>query len=241
MDIFYFAIAGIFISELFIEKGIVKILCRYVGFFRKEGFWRRGFAGQFFMAFFSLAIMSLLGFGEEFGLTFRNANESLRLFLLYGLPFAVFYSAVTYLFIRKSKDAPNIDWIRNPSNRNGHLIYCFTMNGVGEELFYRGLILGSLSIRLVGSISLGSFDLMYSTVIVSILFILVHLENVINKDETAGEFFLNLPYRATIAFVLGITFQITGSLLAPIIIHNISNGFLSIAAWQATKNKTNRP
>jgi membrane protease YdiL (CAAX protease family) len=235
MDIFYFAIAGIFVIELLIEKGIVKMLRKHVDFFKKEGFWRRGFAGQLVMTFFSIAIMGLLGFGEEFGLTLRNINESLRLFLLFGLPFAVFYSVGAYLFIRKSEGALSIGWMRNPSNRNGHLIYCFTMNGVGEELFYRGLIQGSLSIRLIGFMSLGSFDLMYSTTIASILFILIHLENVIDKDETMEEFFLNLPYRTIIAFMLGITFQLTGSLLAPIIIHNTSNGFLSIAAWQATK------
>jgi len=30
-DFFYFVIACIFVSELFVEKGIVKVLCRCVG------------------------------------------------------------------------------------------------------------------------------------------------------------------------------------------------------------------
>jgi len=231
----YLAVVGFFVGEWILQKGVVKLLCRYLGFFRKEGFWRRGFAGQFVMAFFSLAMMGLLGFGDEFGLTLRNVDESLWLLLLLA-PFAVFYSLGAYLFIKKNKGAISMEWMKNPLDRNGTMVYCFTMNGIGEELFFRGLIQGSLSTELTIFIPLGSFDLMYSTIIVSILFILVHLENVINKDETKGEFFLNLPYRVTIAFILGITFQITGSLLAPIIIHNISNGFSIIAAWQATKN-----
>jgi hypothetical protein len=232
----YLAVVGFFVGEWMLQKGVVKLLCRYLGFFRKEGFWRRGFAGQFVMAFFSLAMMGLLGFGDEFGLTLRNVGESLWLLLSFGLPFAVFYSLGAYLFIKKNKGAISMEWMKNPSDRNGTMVYCFTMNGIGEELFFRGLIQGSLSTELTLFIPLGSFNLMYSTIIVSILFILVHLENVINKDETKGEFFLNLPYRAAIAFILGITFQITGSLLAPIVIHNISNGFSIIAAWQATKN-----
>lgn len=234
MDI-YLAVVGFFVGEWILQKAVVKLLCRHSGFFRKEGFWRRGFAGQFVMAFFSLAMMGLLGFGDEFGLTLRNVDESLWLLLLLA-PFAVFYSLGAYLFIKKNKDAISMEWMKNPSDRKGTIIYCFTMNGIGEELFFRGLLQGSLSTGLTIFIPLGSFNLMYSTIIVSIIFILVHVENVINKDETKGEFFLNLPYRAAIAFILGITFQITGSLLAPIVIHNISNGFSIIAAWQATKN-----
>ena len=231
----YLAVVGFFVGEWILQKGVVKLLCRYLGFFRKEGFWRRGFAGQFVMAFFSLAMMGLLGFGDGFGLTLRNADESLWLLLLLA-PFAVFYSLGAYLFIKKNKGAISMEWMKNPSDRNGTIVYCFTMNGIGEELFFRGLLQGFLSTGLTILIPLGSFNLMYSTIVVSILFILVHVENVINKDETKGEFLLNLPYRATIAFILGITFQITGSLLAPIVIHNISNGFSIIAAWQATKN-----
>jgi len=239
MDI-YLAVVGFFVGEWILQKGVVKLLCRYSGFFRKEGFWRRGFAGQFVMAFFSLAMMGLLGFGDEFGLTLRNVNESLWLLLLLA-PFAIFYSLGAYLFIKKNKGAISMEWMKNPLDRKGTIIYCFTMNGIGEELFYRGLLQGSLSTGLTTFIPFVSFNLMYSTIVVSILFILVHFENVINKDETKWEFFLNLPYRVIIAFILGVTFQITGSLLAPIIIHNISNGFSIIAAWQATKNETNRP
>jgi hypothetical protein len=236
----YFAVVVFFVGEFLIEKGIVKILYRRVNFFRKEGFWRRGFAGQFVMALFSLSIMSLLGFGNEFGLTLQNSDESLWILLSFGLPFAVFYSFGAYLFIKKSKAVLSMNWMKNPSDRYGMLIYCFTMNGVGEELFFRGLLQGLLSTELISFITLGSFNLMYSTIVISILFVLIHLEDVTTKDETIGEFFLHLPYRTILAFALSITFQLTGSLLAPIIMHNISNGFLTIAAWQATKRNLNR-
>jgi len=45
MDIFYITLVGIFVAELIIEKGIVKMLYRHVDSFKKEGFQRRGFAG----------------------------------------------------------------------------------------------------------------------------------------------------------------------------------------------------
>jgi membrane protease YdiL (CAAX protease family) len=202
--------------------------------------WRRGFVGQFLRAFFSFVVMGLLGFKEEFGLTLQNVNESLWLLLSLGLPFAILFACGAFILMRKGQSGklpmPSADWMKNPSERIGHIIYCFTMNGVGEEMFYRGLIQGYLSVNMVGFILVGSFPLMYSTVLASVLFILIHLENVRTKDESMAEYLFMLPYRTIITFILGITFQLTGSLFAPIIIHNVSNGFLSIVAIQATRN-----
>lgn len=236
----YLAVIGFFVCEWILQKGVVKLLCRYSGFFRKEGFWRRGFAGQLSMAFFSLLVMGLLGFGEQFGLTLQNTDESLRLILSLGLPFALLFSLIAFLLMRMNRSGelpmPTAEWMKNRSDLIGHVVYCFTMNGVGEELFYRGLIQGYLSVNMTGFIMLGSFPLMFSTILVAILFVLVHLENVKNKDETMAEYLLMLPHRTIIAFILGITFQLTNSLLAPIIIHNISNGLLSIAGYEGAKN-----
>lgn len=79
---------------------------------------------------------------------------------------------------------------------------------------------------------------MYSTILASVIFILVHLGNVVTKDETMREYIFMLPFRAMSAFIFGITFQLTDSLLAPLISHNLSNGFLSLAAIQAVKDRT---
>jgi len=196
------------------------------------------------MTVFSAAVMGLLGFGPEFGLTIQNLTESIGLIFLMGLPFAVLFSLGAYLFMRKGQSGnlpmTSAEWLKSPYDRAGHVVYCFTLNGLGEEMFYRGLIQGFLSVNMAGFIFLGSFSLMYSTLFASILFVLIHLENVLNKDETLAEYFFMLPYRTIIAFILGITFQLTGSLLAPIIIHNVSNGFLSIAAIQAMKNSAHK-
>lgn len=241
-NIFYLVVVGVLIGEHITTNVCLKLLYRSGILKRESPFWRRGFASQFSMVVFSLVVMGLLGFGEEFGLTLQNVNESLSLVLSWGLPFAVLFSCGAFLFIKKGQSGklpmPGADWMKSPSDRVGHIAYCFTMNGVGEEMFYRGLIQGYLSVSMTGFILFGSFSLMYSTLLVSILFILIHLENVKNKDETMAEYFFMLPYRTVIAFVLGITFQLTSSLLAPIIIHNVSNGFLSIAAIQATKNRS---
>jgi membrane protease YdiL (CAAX protease family) len=236
-------IAGVLVGEELTERLLLKILRRgFPSFFEKKAFWRRGFAGKFWMVFFSLVVMGLLGFGEQFGLTLQNLNESLRLILLLGLPFAVLLSLGVFIFVKKGRNGksqmPLTDWMKNPSDRMGHLVYCFTINGIGEEMFYRGLIQGYLSVNWIDFVSVGSFPLMYSTILASVIFILVHLGNVVTKDETMREYIFMLPFRAMSAFIFGITFQLTGSLLAPIVEHNLSNGFLSLAGIQAVKDRS---
>jgi len=237
---FYFLVIGMLIGEYIVEKMLVKTVCRYSDFFKKGPFWRRGVAGQLSMAFFSLLVMGLLGFGEQFGLTLQNTDESLWLILSFGLPFALLFSLIAFLLMRRNRSGelpmPAAEWMKNRSDLIGHVVYCFTMNGVGEELFYRGLIQGYLSVNMIGFMMLGSFPLMFSTILVAILFVLVHLENVRTNDETLAEYLFMLPYRTIIAFILGITFQLASSLLAPMIIHNISNGLLSIAGYVGAKN-----
>jgi hypothetical protein len=245
MSVFYFIVAGVLIGEYSTGRLFMKTLRRgFPSSFERKAFWRRGFAGQFWMVFFSLVIMGSLGFSEQFGFTLQNLNKSLWLVLSLGLPFVALFSVGAFILMKKGQTGkapmPSADWMKNPSDRKGHLVYCFTMNGVGEEMFYRGLIQGYLAMNMTGYVLLGSFPLMYSTILASVIFILVHLENVMTRDETMAEYLFMLPYRTIIALILGVTFQLTTSLLAPIIIHNASNGFLSIAAFRAVKDNKSK-
>jgi len=234
---YYIIVIALLLADEIIAKTVLKVSRQqFPSFFKSTAFWRVGLLQQFCRLFLSLVAMGLLGFKEEFGLTLQNMNESLRLILSLGLPFAVFFSVGAYVVVKKSQpegaSMPSTDWMKNSSDRIGTIAYCFSMNGIGEENFYRGLIQGYLSLNMTGFILLGSFPLLYSTLLVAIIFILVHFYTM---GETTAEFITMLPYRIIIAFILGITFQLTGSLLAPIVIHNISNGLLVLAAILASK------
>ena len=56
-----------------------------------------------------------------------------------------------------------------------------------------------------------------------LIFILAHLNNVFGK-ENIKQFLNLLPGRVIMSFILSYTFQISGSLLYPIIIHNFTDG-----------------
>ena len=239
--IFYLVVAGVLSADFMTSFVALKVLRRrFPSFFKKGVFWRVGLPTQFVRFFLSLGIMGLLGFKEQFGLTLQNVNESLWLILLLGLPVAALFSGGAFMFMRKSRNGetadylPSSDWMKTSSDRIGTIVYTFTMNGVGEEMVYRGLIQGYLSVNMTGFILLGSFPLLYSTILASVIFILIHF---CTMGETTAQFLLMLPYRIVITLILAITFQLTGSLFAPIVIHNASNAFLVLAAIQATKNR----
>lgn len=233
---FYLVLMAVFLAENIAAKIVLRILRHsFPSFFKTTAFWRVGFPTQVTAFFVTLVAIGMLGFKEEFGLTLKNTNQGLWLFLLVGLPFAVIYSVGAYFFLKKSQNGkmPSLDFLKNPTDRIGTVVYAFTMPGIGEEILFRGFIQGYCSANITGSILLGSFPLMYSTIIASIIFILVHLYTM---GETVAETLIQLPPRVVITLILGITFQLTGSLLFPTIIHNVFDGFLALSGIQATKN-----
>jgi membrane protease YdiL (CAAX protease family) len=234
---YYLVVIGVLVADELAAKTILRILRgKFHSFFESTAFWRLGLLTQGGRIVVSLVIISLLGFKEEFGFNLGNMNESLRLVLLVGLPFAALFAFGAFIFIKKGQSGklaiPSADWLKNSRDRIGTIIYCFTLNGIGEEILYRGLIQGYLSMNMAGFVLVGSFPLFYSTIVASAIFILVHFYTM---EETKSEFLTMLPYRIIITFIIAIAFQLTGSLLAPIIIHGISNGFLVLAAIKATK------
>jgi membrane protease YdiL (CAAX protease family) len=234
--VFYFVIIAVFLASDIAVKIVLRMLRqRFPSFFKTDAFWRVGFPTQIMTFFLTLVAMGLLGFKKEFGLTLQNTNEGLWLFVSLGLPFAILYSVGAFFFLKKSQNGNmlSLDFLKNPTDRIGTVIYTFTMPGVGEEILYRGIIQGYFSANITGSILLGSFPLMYSTIIASTIFILVHLYTM---GETVAEALIQLPGRIVITLILGITFQLTGSLLFPIITHNVFDGFLVLSGIQATKN-----
>jgi len=232
---FYFVIIAVFLANEIAVKIVLRMLRqRFPSFFKTTAFWRIGFPTQIITFFLTFIAMGLLGFKKEFGLTLQNTTEGLWLFLSLGLPFAILYSVGAFFFLKKSQNGNmlSLDFLKNPTDRIGTVIYTFTMPGVGEEILYRGFIQGYFSANIAGSVLLGSFPLMYSTIIASTIFILVHLYTM---GETVAEALTQLPGRIVITLILGITFQLTGSLLFPIIIHNVFDGFLALSGIQATK------
>ncbi len=153
---------------------------------------------------------------QELGMTIGNFAWGIS-FVGLSIPLALisFYSILR---------APAV-WIMrirygNVSRPVPQLVYSWLVVGIVEELLYRGFFQGSLSKHL----ELSFLTVEVSTVIASFVFVFVHLGNVLMKAETFRNFRRDFLPRLLASFILGYTFQISHSLLYPIIIHNLIDG-----------------
>jgi len=103
---------------------------------------------------------------------------------------------------------------------NWGFAYVWVFVGPVEELFYRGFVRGTISGLLDGKI----LFLSYATLISSFIFVIVHAFNVFRGDETWEAFLSTLPTRTLAALVLGYSFQVSDSIIYPILIHNVIDG-----------------
>jgi hypothetical protein len=105
-------------------------------------------------------------------------------------------------------------------NNKVMLLHVWLVVGPAEELFYRGFIQGNLKMFLPGSI----FSIEYATIIATIIFVFAHLNNLFFGRENLKQFLNLLPGRIIMGSILGYTFQISNSLIYPILIHTFSDG-----------------
>jgi membrane protease YdiL (CAAX protease family) len=156
----------------------------------------------------------------------RVAARALAVFVPVVAVLAFAFDALPFI---ASGTAPALPYAFTPANVIGTLAFQWLFVGVGEELLFRGLLLGMLARTVEAQIRVGRFRVSAAVVVSAVVFALAH--GVIYQ----GAFML--PFRfdpnwsqVAWAFVLGIFCgslrQRTGSLLGPIVGHNVANGLV---------------
>ncbi|SHH55285.1 CPBP family intramembrane glutamic endopeptidase [Thermosipho atlanticus] len=149
----------------------------------------------------------------EMGIQIGDYKKGLTFVSIFGLPIFI----LTYIFAKLTKKSELNDLKYLTINSKWQMIYIWIFVGLTEETFFRGLIQTYLSKSIEGSF----MKISYSVIITSVIFSLFHILNVKNKNETLKAFLQLFPTRFLISLILGYTFQISKSLIYPIIIHNL--------------------
>ncbi|TYB93770.1 MAG: CPBP family intramembrane metalloprotease [Kosmotoga sp.] len=153
---------------------------------------------------------------EQMGFTFGKP--------LIGLLMILIVLVYVFISVRSILKAPprEIKKIRYgiTSNKVYQYLYSWIIVGIVEEFLFRGYLQGNLDRYMSGSF----LTVRFSTLLVSGIFVLVHIGNVISRFETWEQFFKQLPLRLFGTLLLGYTFQVTKSLLYPVIMHNLIDG-----------------
>jgi len=152
----------------------------------------------------------------EAGMILGNIDKGLESIYLIGLPVAIFSASLVFAVPQKK-----LKEIKYGDKKNYYqIIYVWVIVGFVEEILYRGFVQGYLNKIVDGKL----LFLSYATIISSLIFVLVHIINVYKKEETLNAFLNMIPTRLVVALVLGYSFQISNSIIYPIIIHNLIDG-----------------
>ncbi|MFW6027490.1 MAG: CPBP family intramembrane glutamic endopeptidase, BDIM_20840 family [bacterium] len=160
-----------------------------------------------------LIVASLPMFGwQRTGLTLSQGPRPWPAFLLFFLLTGVFF----YLAI--SGGDGRSDW--------EHIIFQWTMPGFDEELFFRGVLLVALNEAFRGRVSIVGAPIGYGGLLTSVMFGLIHaLEYVEGGLSFEAMAFLMTGGPSLLLLWLR---ERTGSLLLPIVGHNVANGAFTL-------------
>lgn len=192
----------------------------------------------FMLAFYAL-IIRILGFSAtQVGFNFNNLGTS----LLVALPIAVVLGSLSATVAPRAAQqglSPmRVDFGRSLTDVIGSIAYMVILVGPLEEIPFRGILQTYLNTKMPQTVHLGPLVISLGTFFAAIFFVAYHYRNVMIGGETREQFWRQVPSRTVLSFILALLFQSTGSLVGPILFHNIVDTFtiaslsISIYRWR---------
>jgi membrane protease YdiL (CAAX protease family) len=164
-----------------------------------------------------------------------SLGVGISLGLLLGLP-----SAIAAPYAARQGLAPmRVPFGRTLFDTVGAIGYAAILVGLMEEIPFRGIIQTLLMRAMPQQGVIGPFSIALGTFVAAFVFVLYHYRNVILGGESQTQFLRQVPGRMVASFILSFLFQGTGSLLGPILFHNILDtctiASLSISMYRLRK------
>jgi|CZKI01.1.fsa_nt_gi membrane protease YdiL (CAAX protease family) len=191
--------------------------------------WIGVYEGHIWELAFALAFIRLVGKGRysSWGINLRNAALSWQILWKFTVVFALITLAWTVI---PSLLHPNSDLgIFGPptlTNVVGWLSFEWIFVGFAEEIMFRGVIHTNLAQSWKGVMRIFGFEIPTSGIVTTVLFCLAHIDPLHPHIYWSQQLF---------AFGLGIyysmVFHRTGSLLNPILAHNVTDGMIVTAIY----------
>jgi membrane protease YdiL (CAAX protease family) len=223
---FFYLFLAVFVY-LFLDKCSTYITDNY---FPSSGFsWHTiHHSIQFILAFLIMLIPWWKKSLKEWGLNLLNRKETWRILRSFTIGWII--CATTFILVTQFLSGwPSLLFFDLTfKNIFDYLFFEFIIVGISEEIVFRGLVLGILSKSFGRKINLKSFTISVAGILSAVVFAIAH----IGFELFPFQITFFDPMQMIIAFGLGIFYAVllekTGSLLGPIIAHNIADGWLSI-------------
>jgi membrane protease YdiL (CAAX protease family) len=189
-----------------------------------EGQWVALLANHGVMLVIALVLIAWIGKVRfrEFGLQWPRGRKYVWSALAWGIGFGVLMTIVDYFPQILKRIPPPENLSLAPASLGLWLVFEGLYVGPTEEIPFRGLLQTFLMQRTSGRVRLWKFDMHIAGVILALLFAFAHVTSFWTEA-----FWLALGQQ-TYAFALGILYaywrEKSGSLLAPVVGHNLSDG-----------------
>lgn len=178
----------------------------------------------------ALVLIALLTRGQftAAGLNLSNFRESLRLLTTGFFPVLLFFLLAGHALTPLLQGVPPerfADGIRT-MDLLGLLLFSWVVVGVSEEIVFRGFFQTALAQFWHGTVTILGVEVPVAGLWAAIVFTIAHI-----SFRTASAD----PRQLILAFVLGIYYAVayyrTGSLLAPVLAHNVVDGGIVTVEW----------
>ena len=156
---------------------------------------------------------------KDWGFNLRNFKESWKWIGLFLLVFL----AIEFFRIRGNLPIES-EYSLTTKNKLGIQFFQYLLSGLGEEPLFRGLIMVYLARNWNRVFSLGKVQVPITVLIATLLFMLAHLDFDLTQMTVSGFDFDQQMKALQMGLLYGLAFFYTKSLLAPIVIHGLSNG-----------------
>lgn len=166
------------------------------------------------------------------GLNVTNARESLRLLTRGFFPVLLLFLVVGHAITPIVQGVPPERFAGGPRTMDlvGILVFSWVIVGLSEEIVFRGFFQTALAKFWHGTVSLAGVQVPIAGLWAAIIFTVAHISvRTMSAD----------PRQLVLAFVLGVFYAVayfrTGSLLAPIVAHNVVDGGIVTTEWLVLK------
>lgn len=198
-----------------------------------RGSWVQAVDHHVWQMLLALAAIGILG-GRRWaawGLNLRKRAISLRILRKFLLVYGVYFLGVGFVLQLLFMPPPTPAHPMTATHVVGRLAFGFLLVGVSEEILFRGLVHTYLARYWRGVWKWGRVEMPVAGVLAALIFTLAHVGFTVAPFEVTH---LSWP-QLTMALALGIFYSAayhrTGSLLAPILAHNVSDGALWLSEY----------
>ena len=169
----------------------------------------------------TIIVMLILASGrlDLWGFNLNHFKRSLVFIML----FLVVFGAMEYVRLSNGNTS-GPDYPLTQTNMLGQQGFQYLLSGLGEEPLFRGFVMVFLASSVTAKLDIGSFELPLTVLIATALFMLAHID-IDMRSLSATTIDIEQQMRALqLGLLYGVIFHHTRSLVAPIIIHGLSNG-----------------